>query len=257
MTKYVPLIAAAAGIALLAGCTAPAPEATDEPDTLSGTVTVLAAASLTDVFDDLAEQFMAEHPDVDIVLSYGGSSALAEQIISGSPADVFASANESTMEKVSDEDLAASPVIFTTNTLELAVPAGNPGNVTGLADLADPDLTIALCDPAVPCGSASVKLLELAGITASVDTLEEDVKAALTKVALGEVDAALVYRTDVIAAGDDVEGIEIPEAAEVVNSYPITLLADAPNADAAQAFIDFVLSRAGQTALQDAGFSAP
>ncbi len=255
--KRVPLIAVAASIAVLAGCAAPAPEATEEPDTLSGAVTILAAASLTDVFDDLAAQFEAEHPDVEIVISYGGSSALAEQILSGSPADVFASANEATMKAVTDAGLSGGPTIFTTNTLEIAVPAGNPGNVTGLADLANPELTIALCDPVVPCGSAAVKLLDAAGVTASVDTLEEEVRAALTKVALGEVDAALVYRTDVIAAGDDVEGIEVPEAADVVNKYPISLLVEAPNAEAAQAFIDFVLSEIGLATLQDAGFGAP
>lgn len=253
------IVPLAASALLLAGCSTTTPEAeeTEPVSTLSGTVTVLAAASLTDVFDDLAAQFMADNPDVEIVISYGGSSALAEQIVSGSPADVFASANESTMKTVTDAGLTVEPVIFTTNVLELAVPAGNPGGVTGLADLANPDLTIALCDPAVPCGSASEKLLAQEGITASVDTLEEDVRAALTKVALGEVDAALVYRTDVIAAGDDVEGIEIPEAESVVNKYPISLLVDAPNAEAAQAFIDFVLGEIGRQALTDAGFGTP
>lgn len=251
------LLATVTGAALLAGCTAPAPDRAEDADTLSGTVTILAAASLADAFDDLAARFEADHPDADVVVSYGGSSALAEQIISGSPADVFASANEATMRTVTDEGRALDPVIFVTNTLELAVPAGNPGRVTGLADLADPGLTIALCDPAVPCGSAAVELLAAAGVTASVDTLEEDVTAAVTKVALGEVDAALVYRTDVIAAGDDVEGIEVPEAAGVVNAYPISRLADAPNPAVAQAFIDFVLSEVGMRVLRDAGFVAP
>lgn len=247
--------AAVAGILLLAGCSAPAPA--EDGTALSGTVTVLAAASLTDVFDDLAARFTADNPGVEIVLSSGGSSALAEQIVSGSPADVFASANESTMRSVAAEGLAVDPVVFTSNVLELAVPAGNPGGVTGLADLADPGLTIALCDPAVPCGAAAEQLLARAGVTASADTLEEDVRAALTKVALGEVDAALVYRTDVIAAGDEVVGIEIPEAGSVVNRYPISLLADAPNARAARAFIDFVLGDAGRAVLTDAGFGAP
>ena len=255
MTRL-PLIAVA-GIALLAGCVAPAPDQADEPDTLSGSVTVLAAASLTDVFDDLADRFTAEHPGVRVVLSYGGSSALAEQILSGSPADANTSANEATMRTVTDAELGVDPVIFATNTLEIAVPAGNPGGVTGLADLADPELTIALCDPAVPCGSAAAELLDAEGVVASVDTLEEDVKAALTKVALGEVDAALVYRTDVLAAGDEVDGIAVPEAAGVVNRYPIARLVDAPNAAAAQAFVDFVLGEVGLEALQDAGFGAP
>ncbi len=249
------LLATVTGVALFAGCTAP--DRAEDADPLSGTVTILAAASLADVFDDLAARFEADHPDVDVVVSSGGSSALAEQIISGSPADVFASANEATMRTVTDAGRAVDPVIFTTNTLELAVPTGNPGQVSGLADLADPALTVALCDPAVPCGSAAVDLLAAARVTASVDTLEEDVTAVITKVALGEVDAALVYRTDVIAAGDDVEGIEVPEAAEVVNAYPISLLVDAPNPVAAQAFVDLVLSEVGMRVVRDAGFVAP
>jgi len=250
---------ALAGILLLAGCAAPAarPGSLSTPDTLSGTVTILAAASLTASLDELATAFEEAHPDVDVVLSYGGSSALAEQIVSGSPADVFFSANESTMQTVTDAGLTVDPEVLLTNVLEIAVPAGNPGGVTGLDDFADADLTIALCDPAVPCGSAAQKLFAATGITPSVDTLEEDVKAALTKVALGEVDAALVYVTDVIAAGDDVEGIEVPGAERAINRYPISLLADAPNPEAAQAFIDFVASADGIRVFTDAGFGTP
>ncbi len=257
--KRLTVIAAAAGIVLLAGCAAPTPEATDStaPDTLSGTITILAAASLTESLDALAAQFEEAHPDVDVVIAYGGSSALAEQIISGSPADIFFSANESTMKTLTDAGLTVDPTVLLTNVLEIAVPAGNPGGVTGLADFANADLTVALCDPAVPCGSAAQKLFAATGITPSVDTLEEDVKAALTKVSLGEVDAALVYVTDVKAAGDDVEGLEVPEAAEVVNRYPISLLADAADADLAQAFIDFVSSPDGLTVFADAGFGTP
>jgi molybdate transport system substrate-binding protein len=147
--------------------------------------------------------------------------------------------------------------VFAGNVLQIAVPAGNPAGVTGLADLADPARTVALCAPEVPCGAAAGRLFDAAGLTAAPDTLEEDVKAALTKVQLGEVDAALVYATDVRAAGDDVEGIEVPQAAEVVNEYPITALAAAPNPAGAQAFVDLVLSEEGQEALADAGFRAP
>ena len=247
----------AAGVVLLAGCTAPTPATTDEPDTLSGTVTILAAASLTESLDELAAAFEDAHPGVTVTVSYGGSSALAEQIVSGSPADVFFSANEATMTTVTDAGLTVAPEVLLTNVLEIAVPPGNPGDVTGLADFADADRAIALCDPAVPCGSAAVKLFDAVGITPSADTLEEDVKAALTKVSLGEVDAALVYVTDVIAAGDDVEGIEVPEASKVVNAYPISLLVDAPNPEAAQAFIDFVGSVDGLAVFTDAGFGTP
>jgi len=249
-------LVAAASILLLAGCAAPAPSPADE-DALSGSVTVLAAASLSDVFDDLAARFEAEHPGVQITLSFGGSSALAEQLVSGAPADLFASADEATMDTVTEAGFAAEPVVFASNVLALAVPRGNPGNVTGLADLADPDLTVALCDPTVPCGAAAERLLAQEGVAASVDTLEEDVRAALTKVALGEVDAALVYRTDVLAAADRVEGIELPEAASVVNRYPATLLAGAAHPEVAQAFLDFLLGDVGRKALADAGFGLP
>jgi molybdate transport system substrate-binding protein len=251
-----PTLIAVAGVVLLAGCAGPAPEAI-EPDTLTGTVTILAAASLTESLDELAAAFEDAHPDVDVVISYGGSSALAEQIVSGSPADIFFSANESTMTTVTDAGLTVAPTVLLTNVLEIAVPAGNPGGVTGLADFANPDLTIALCDPTVPCGSAAAKLFAATRITPSADTLEEDVKAALTKVSLGEVDAALVYVTDVIAAGDEVEGIEVPEAADVVNAYPISLLTDARNPEAAQAFADFVGSAEGLAVFTDAGFGTP
>ncbi|CAN5551804.1 molybdate ABC transporter substrate-binding protein [soil metagenome] len=251
------LIAASVAVALsTVGCAStqlPAPG----PDALSGTVTVLAAASLTEIFDTLAAEFEKTHPNVDVVLSYGGSSDLATQITQGAPADVFAAANESTMTTVTDAGDASDTTIFTSNTLQLVVPAGNPAGVTGLADLANKDLAIALCDPAVPCGSAAQKLLDSAGVTAASDTLEDNVKGVLTKVELGEADAGLVYVTDVKAAGDKVEGIAVPEAAAVINLYPIAVLSNAPNPDAAQAWVDFVLSDEGQQALAAAGFVAP
>jgi molybdate transport system substrate-binding protein len=242
------MIAVAAGLVVLAGCAA-APE--------TRTVTVLAAASLTDALDEASAAYVAEHPNVEIVVSYGGSSALAEQIVSGAPADVFFAANSSTMQRVVDAGLAIDPEVLLANALELVVPAGNPGDVDSLADLADPGLVVALCDPSVPCGSAAAQLLELAGVTASVDTYEDDVRAALTKVALGEVDAALVYRTDVLAAGDTVEGIEVPEAEGVVNRYPIALLAGAPHREAAQAFIEYLRSAEGRGVFARAGFVTP
>lgn len=242
---------------VLAGCSAPATQPVETPGGLTGTVTVFAASSLTETFDSLAAEFEADHTAVDVVLSYGGSSDLATQITEGAPADVFAAANEKTMQTVTDAGDAGDPTIFTTNTLELVVPAGNPAGVTGLADLAKADLAIALCDPAVPCGSAAHALLDSAGVTAAPDTLEDNVRAVLTKIELGEADAGLVYVTDVKAAGDAVEGIVIPEAAAVINNYPIAVLTGAPNPDAGRAWVDFVLSDAGQRALADAGFVAP
>ena len=242
------VLAVVAGVVLLGGCAAPAPETT---------VTVLAAASLTDALDEAAVAFEAANPGVEISVSYGGSSALAEQIVSGAPADVFFAANEATMQTVVDAGLADGPEVLLTNTLQLAVPAGNPEDVHGLADLADPELVVALCDPSVPCGAAAALLLQLAGVTASVDTYEDDVRAALTKVELGEVDAALVYRTDVAAAGDAVEGIEVPLADRVVNRYPIALLTSARNPTAAREFIDFLRSPDGREVFERAGFVSP
>ena len=225
---------------------------------LTGTLTVFAAASLTDVFGELGDQLMADNPDLDIQFNFAGSSALATQITQGAPADVFASANQPQMKVVTDAGLQAEdPTVFTENVLEIAVPEGNPGDVTGLADFANPDLALAICAPEVPCGAAATKVFETAGITAVPDTLEEDVRAALTKVELGEVDAALVYASDVQSAGSGVEGIEFPEAEDAINEYPICVLADAPNPDAAQAFVDLVLSDEGQEALEAAGFRSP
>jgi molybdate transport system substrate-binding protein len=159
---------------------------------------------------------------------------------------------------VTDAGLQAkAPVIFTENVLEIAVPKGNPGHVTGLADFAKPELTLAICAPEVPCGAAAQKVFQASGITAVPDTEEEDVKAALTKVQLGEVDAALVYATDVQAAGSDVTGIPFEEAEQAINKYPICSLKAAQNPEAAQAFLDLVKSDVGQKALTAAGFRKP
>jgi molybdate transport system substrate-binding protein len=225
---------------------------------VTGTLTVFAAASLTGVFTGLGNQLEQANPGLDVKFNFAGSDALATQITQGAPADVFASANEKQMKVVTGAGLqAADPGIFTENVLEIAVPEGNPGHVTGLEDFENADLTLAVCAPSVPCGAASQQVFTAAGIDARPDTQETDVKAALTKVQLGEVDAALVYATDVKAAGDGVEGIPFPEADQAVNKYPIVTLKSAPNPDAAQAFVDLVNSDAGQKALADAGFRAP
>ena len=225
---------------------------------IQGTVTVFAAASLTETFDALKLAFESANPGTEVVYNYGGSSALAEQIVQGAPVDVFAAASTATMTTVTDASLtAADPVNFATNTLEIAVPVGNPGKVTGLDDFADKDLAIAVCAEEVPCGAASAKIFEVTDVTPSVDTYEQDVKAVLTKVELGEADAGLVYVTDVKAAGDKIEGVEFPEAADAVNDYPIAALSGSTNPDAAAAFVAFVLSPEGQSALSDAGFGTP
>ena len=219
---------------------------------------MFAAASLTETFTELGDAFTADHPDVTVTFSFGGSSGLAAQVASGAPADVFAAASGTTMATVVDAGGGAGePTVFARNVLQLVVPAGNPAGVTGLEDLTDPDLTIALCAPEVPCGSAAEKVFAAAGLTPAPDTLEQDVRAVLTKVELGEVDAALVYRTDVLAAGDSVEGIDLPGSADAVNDYPVVVLAESPNPDAAAAFVDLVLSAEGRDVLTGAGFQAP
>jgi molybdate transport system substrate-binding protein len=246
---------------VLAGCGSGGADAAPSGGTdggLSGTLTVFAASSLTDVFTLLGNELSAANPGLEVRISFAGSSALATQIVQGAPADVFASANEQQMEVVAGDDLlAGDPTVFTSNVLQIAVPDGNPAGVAGLEDFTRGDLALALCAPEVPCGSAAEDVFEAAGVTPEPDTYEEDVRAALTKVELGEVDAALVYASDVVSAGDAVEGVSFAEAEDAVNRYPIGVLADAPNPSAAAAFVALVESDRGQRALADAGFRAP
>lgn len=266
------LIAVVVGVVFLAGCAGsgdPDVAASDEPvtaaptssaapgDELEGSLTIYAAASLKASFDELAGQFEELHPDLVVApIVYDGSSTLVTQLIEGAPADVFASADERNMDTAVDATIVDAPVLFATNTLVIAVPAGNPGDVTGLASLADPELDIILCAPEVPCGGASETLLANEGVTVTPASLEQNVTAVLTKVAAGEADAGLVYRTDVVG-NDQVESL-VPEGAEeVVNRYPIAVLTDAENPAAAAAFAEFVLGEAGHTVLADHGFGAP
>lgn len=250
------LVLAAAALAL-GGCAStagstPSPSATTEQSSLSGDLTVYAAASLSGAFDAIGEAFVAENPGVRFSPVYDGSSTLVTQILEGAPADVFASADEANMDKAAD--VAADPTLFASNTLVIAVPSGNPGGVETLADLAD--VTTVLCAPEVPCGAASAKLLTAADVTVDASSLEQNVTAVLTKVAASEADAGLVYATDVIGRSD-VEAVVPDGADEVVNHYPIAALSDAPNAEAGDAFVAFVLSDAGQKILADFGFGAP
>lgn len=232
------------------------PSARAEPQ-LEGELTVFAAASLKAAFDELADQFEAAHPGVSVSpISYDGSSTLATQIIEGASVDVFASADEKNMQKVVDAGLATGAALFATNVLTLVTPAGNPADITGLADLANPDLTVVLCAAEVPCGAASATLLENAGITASVDSYEQNVTAVLTKIASGEADAGLVYVTDA-ATTDDVDTVTTDGADEVVNRYPIVALTGAPDPEVAAAFVAFVLSDSGRAVLSGLGFGAP
>ncbi|MEZ5095419.1 MAG: molybdate ABC transporter substrate-binding protein [Nocardioides sp.] len=219
------------------------------------TLTVYAASSLTGTFTTLAKRFERTHPGVRVDLSFAGSSDLVAQIQQGAPADVFASADEVTMAALTEADLAADPpVVFAGNTLEIAVPPGNPARIRSLADLARPGVYAVVCAPEVPCGAAAVAVARAAGVTLAPVSEEQKVTDVLAKVETGEADAGLVYVTDVRAAGDAVEGIAVPEAARVVNRYPIAPVAGSAHLELAQEFVQLVLSRAGQRTLTDAGF---
>jgi len=227
-------------------------------DSVDGKVTVFAAASLTEAFTELGKVYEGEHEGSKVVFSFAASSELASQIDSGAPADVFASAAELNMQKVIDEKLVeGEPQIFAGNVLEIAIPKGNPGGVKSLTDLANQDLRVAVCAPEVPCGNAAKTLFEEAGVEGSVDTFEADVKSVLTKVELDEVDAGLVYHSDVVAAGDSIDSIPVPEADLATNTYPIALLKDGDNQAGGQEFIDLVLSKTGQAELRKRGFRGP
>jgi molybdate transport system substrate-binding protein len=227
------------------------------PGGLSGTVTVFAAASLTESFGTLGRQFEAAHPGVTVRFDFAASSALAESIAQGAPADVFASASTKNMDSVVRSGAASGPTTFAKNAMEIAVPPANPGGVTSLADLAKPGLKIALCQPQAPCGATAQQVFDNAKIAVKPVTLGADVKAVLAAVQLGEVDAGVVYRTDVRAAGAKVTGIGIPAEQNASTSYPIAALTRAPNAAAARAFVDYVLSAAGTKVLTEAGFAKP
>lgn len=253
------LTAMAAGLALLAVTAAGCGDTDDEsPGAGDRSVTVFAAASLTESFTALGKTFEGSHPGVRVRFNFGGSSTLAQQIVQGAPVDVFAAASPITMKPVTDARLAdGQPQVFVRNRLQIATPADNPGKVTGLKDLADPELKVVLCAEQVPCGAAAQKALAAAGLTVKPVSLEQDVKGALTKVTTGEADAALVYRTDVIAAGAKVHGIDFPEAARAINDYPIATLTKAPQPALAKEFLQLVLSAQGKTVLTKAGFEAP
>ena len=254
---------AAAGL-LLAGCgsspePAPAagPAASGSSPAPSGTVTVFAAASLKEAFTTLGRQFETAHPGTRVVLNLGPSSGLATQINQGAPADVFASASEKNMDQVVSTGAASGPRTFARNAKEIAVPPADPADVTSLQDLTRPGVKVALCQPQVPCGATAATVFAHAGITVTPVSQELDVKSVLAKVTLGEVDAGVVYVTDVKAAGSKVKGVPIPADVNASTSYPIAPLAKAPNPAAAKAFTDFVLTPEASAVLTTAGFARP
>ncbi|MCM3514404.1 molybdate ABC transporter substrate-binding protein [Nocardioides sp. P86] len=220
------------------------------------TITVLAAASLTETFTTLAEQFEADHEGVEVELAFDSSATLAGQAVEGAPADVLATADSRTMDTAADV-LAADPQVFATNTLVMAVPAGNPADLSGFEDVADGDATYVVCVDTAPCGAIWAAIASEEGVTSQPASLEVDVKAVLAKVTGDEADAGFVYETDAVAAGDQVETFEVPGAEDQVTDYPIAPLDQAGDPELAQEFVDLVLSEAGQQVLADAGFGQP
>lgn len=218
------------------------------------TLTVLAAASLTDVFELVADDLEADHPGLTVEQSFAASSTIVAQVNEGAPADVVALAGTGSLEPLAKEHRHGEVHELTTNSLQLAVPPDNPAGITGVEDLTTPGIRLVVCEEQVPCGMATAALFETLGITPAVASQEHDVRSTLAKVELGEADVGIVYRTDVADAGDRVLGVDIPDEVNVVNTYPVLAVSDSP---LAQAFIDEVLSERGQRHLAEAGFVAP
>jgi len=223
----------------------------------TGTITVFAASSLKETFTTLGKQFEAAHPGDTVKFSFGASSTLATQITDGAPADVFASAAPKNMDTVVSAGDASNPQDFAKNTAEVAVPPSNPANVTSVNDLAKSSVKVALCQPKVPCGVVAAGVFKNAGITVKPVTLQPDVKSVLTQVELGNVDAGVVYVTDVKAAGSKVKGVTIPANLNASTLYPIAAITNSKNLSIAQAFVAYVLSPTGQQVLAAAGFEKP
>jgi molybdate transport system substrate-binding protein len=253
----------AAGLAAVAaaGCsssssTPPASSASSSAPA-TGTITVFAAASLTGSFTQLGQQFEAAHKGDTVKFSFGPSSGLAEQITSGAPADVFASASPTNMQQVVSAGDASSPEDFAKNTMEVAVPPNNPAKVKSVNDLAKKSVKVALCQPQVPCGVVAAEVFKNAGITVKPVTLQPDVKSVLTQVETGNVDAGMVYVTDVMAAGSKVKGVVVPASENASTLYPIDTISSSKNKSIAEAFVAYVLSSTGQQVLSAAGFQSP
>jgi molybdate transport system substrate-binding protein len=264
--RFVAVVAIVSGAALLAACGDDPDAAGDTSgDTVSdtagdatGEVVVFAAASLTDAFTEIGDAFVAERPDADVTFSFAASSELATQVVEGAPADVYASADLATMDRLTEAGAAAGePVVFAANSSTIVVEPGNPLGIGSVADLADPDLVLVTCAPEVPCGAYAARIFDEAGVEVTPDSFEENVKAVVTKVALGEADAGIAYETDVAVAADDVDGVVIPPELNVVADYPIVVTAEAPNPGGARAFVDFVTGDTAGDILESFGFTSP
>lgn len=219
---------------------------------------VFAASSLSEAFTVLSDAFAVEHPDVDVVLNFAGSADLVSQIIGGAPADIFVSADDANMAKLTASGgNADQPTVIAKNTFEIIVEPGNPEGIAGLDDLSRPDLIVVICAETVPCGSGAVDVFRRAGVLVSPKSFEERVKGVVTKVITGEADAGIVFVTDVLAAGDDAQGVNIPTEVNVTTNYPMVVTAAASDPVVADAFLDFAASETGQRILSDHGFLAP
>lgn len=248
------VVPCALGLLPLAACGAATPQPAATPPV---TVTVLAAASLRGVLDEVAAGYERTHPGTTVRISYGGSAALAQQVVQGAPADLLATASVATMDTARASGRLEQPAVIATNTMAVAVPPANPGHVTGLADLARPGVTVALCQAAVPCGAAATTVLGRAHVAVKPVTLEGDVTAVLTKVSLGEVDAGIVYATDIRAAAGRVTGITIPAGVNTTTRYPVAVVTDGPQAAAARDLRAYATSAEAAAVLARHGFGRP
>jgi len=241
-------------ILALAGASCGSSESrTTEP--VSGDVVVFAASSLTEAFTEMATAFEADHREAHITFNFAGSGDLVTQIGQGAPADIFASADDANMKKLTDAgETVGDPVSIAKNTMEIIVEKGNPKGIATVADLAKPDTIVVLCADTVPCGRSAAAVLRNAAVTLTPKSLEDKVKGVVTKVTAGEADAGIVYVSDVRAAGDAVSGVEIPTDINVINDYPVTLTKEARNPAAATAFMTFMTSAAGHAILAKHGF---
>lgn len=239
-------------VLLIAGCSAAG------SDQASNTLTVFAAASLKQTFTELGAEFEKAHPATTVTFNFAGSSDLVSQLAQGAPADVFASADTTNMAKAVEAGaVAGAPVNFAANTLTIVTPPGNPKGIASFADLATPGTQVVVCAPQVPCGSATEKIEKATGIELSPVSEESAVTDVLGKITSGQADAGLVYVTDATGAGAGVTAIPFPESADAVNTYPIAVVQDATEPQAAQQFIDLVTGPAGRDVLTAAGFSVP
>jgi molybdate transport system substrate-binding protein len=256
--RRIAVIAAGAAAVAVAGCSSSStssPSASSSPTT--GTITVFAAASLMDTFTQLGKQFEAAHKGDTVKFSFGPSSGLATQITSGAPADVFASAAPANMDTVVSAGDASNPQTFAKNTMEVAVPPNNPAKVTSVKDLAKSSVKVAVCQAQVPCGVVAAEVFKNVGITVKPVTEATDVSSVVTEVETGNVDAGMVYVTNVKSEGNKLKGIVIPASENASTLYPIATITSSKHEAIAKEFVDYVLSPAGQQVLTAAGFQKP